>query len=273
MSHNFTLIACKDMLKELEKEMIEIDQQKRRLQIIIDKKKIQCGKSSSSSSKSSGKSKKTHKSKPTKFANVNKLSERVETGVLKPGKYVSRSKLSSMAADEKRGRVKTLKKQQEEAEKARLKAEADAKESERKRVEEEQRQREAMERKSQSKRPSMSLQSENYTSKAWDELMKDPQNKIAFELSRLNKLGLNLKRPDYWAKNPVNHKDLERLIETEKVEETHLPIMIAAFKNYSRTEPRNKRGYHRTNGLLNNAYKYFKEYPNDPMFLSFKGKM
>ena len=136
------------------------------------------------------------------------------------------------------------------------------------------------------KHPNQGKKFENFTSRdwenymnsvspeEWDELMKVPQNKESFELSKLNKHGLNLKRPDYWAKNPVNPEDLKRLIDNEKVEETHLPIMIAAFKNFSRTAPKNKRGniigYHRTNGILNNAYKYFKEHPNNPMFSSYE---
>lgn len=196
MTHNLTLKACEDMLKDLENQMIELDQKKQRLQIIIDKKRIQCGNSKSKSVSRLTKSKTKSKTKSN-----------------------SRSKLSS--------------------------------------------------RRSQSIKPSIPIQSQNFTSKGWDEHMAIPENKKQFQLSQINTLPV--KDPEYWVDNNVNKVDLKRYMVDKKIPENMLHEMIEKFKTFSETAPRNKKGnitgYHKTNGILNNAYKYFKkQYPQHPVF-------
>ena len=204
MSHNLTLKACEDMLKDLENQMNDLDQKRQRLQIIIDKKRIQCGTKSKSKSKSKSLSK-------TKSVSKSKS--------LSKTKSVPRSKLSS--------------------------------------------------RKSQSMKPSMPLQSHNFTSKGWDEHMEIPENKKQLKLSQLNTLPL--KDPEYMVNNNVNKVDLKRYMIDKNIPENMLHDMIERFKTFSETAPRNKKGnitgYHKTNGLLYNAFKYYKTIkPQHPMF-------
>lgn len=193
MAHSLTLKTCEEMLKDLENQMNELDIKKQRLQIIIDKKRIQCGKKSKSKSKS-----------------LSRLSK---------SKSNSRSKLSS--------------------------------------------------RRSQSIKPSIPLKSHNFTSKGWEEHMAIPENERKFQLSKLSELPL--KNPGYMVDNNVNKTDLKKYMIDKNIPENLLHTMIEKFKTFSETAPRNKKGniigYHKTNGILNNAYKYFqKQYPQHPIF-------
>ena len=208
MSHNLTLKACEFMLKDLEKQKNELDKKRKRLQIIIDKKRIQCGKSKTkSNSKSLPKTKSKSKSLPKSLPKTKSKSKTNSKSALNP-------------------------------------------------------------RKSRSIKPSMPLQSHNFTSKDWEKHMSKSENKKQFQLSQLN--SLPLENPQYMVDNNINKADLKIYMVDKKIPENMLHDMIERFKKYSDnyTGPRNKKGnitgYHKTNGLLYNAFKYYKK--SHPMF-------